>query len=100
MKGSFKSASTKSKREILSFLTGNTSRFVQTNVIPLVRKAWKASFAKNNKTKAAIANRGCNPLNYKLLHDPELNPTRTTKAFSSSIPVPNSNVLESINQEG
>jgi hypothetical protein len=95
MNGCFKSALTKEKRELLTFQTGNTSRFVQTDVIPLFRKAWIQSFAKKEKTKAAIAERGWNRLYYFLLDNPKLNPTITSEAFSRSLPY--NDVLASIN---
>jgi hypothetical protein len=70
MNGSFKTALTKAKRELITFRTGSTSKFVQTDIVPLVRKAWYASFARAEKAKKAITKRGWNPLNYVLLdHD-------------------------------
>jgi hypothetical protein len=70
--GGFKIALTRFKREVLACLTGNTPRFMQTDIISLVRKAWYASFAKQESAKVAIAKRGWNPLIFYLLDHPNL----------------------------
>jgi hypothetical protein len=45
---------------------------MQIDIIPLVRKAWNASFAKVDSTKESIASSGWNPLNYVLRDHPNL----------------------------
>jgi hypothetical protein len=97
MNGCFKSQLTKAKRDLLSFNTKSTSRFVQSDVIPLVRKAWYASFAKTEKAKSAIADRGWHPLNYKLLDHPSLKPTSSEDLVQTLPDCPDS---ISINQDG
>jgi hypothetical protein len=117
MNGAFKIALTRFKRELLAIITGRTCRFVQTDIIPLVRKAWDASFAKSKSAKKAIAKRGWNPLNYRLLDHPNLLPSvdSTTEASattpeasgsvsaavsSRNLPDCDSNTMASINKKG
>ena len=45
--------------------------------MPLINKAWNASFARKNKNLQAIADRGWNPLNYNILTMPEIRATMT-----------------------
>jgi hypothetical protein len=99
MNGSFKSELTKAKRELLSFESKETSKFLQTNVIPLVRKAWSASFAKKEKSITAISQRGWNPLNYKLLDHPNII-FSTKSSEASSQMIPDCDKLVEINKDG
>jgi hypothetical protein len=64
MNGDFKLWLTRYKREFLASQTGKSCWFLQTNIIPLVRKSWKQSFAKSKGAKNAIKERGWNPLNF------------------------------------
>ena len=48
-----------------------------TDLMPLINKAWNASFARRNKNLQAIADRGWNPLNYNILTMPEIRATMT-----------------------
>jgi hypothetical protein len=98
MNGSFKMALTKFKRELMASQTGKSCRFVQTDIIPLVRKSWYKSFAKKDCAKAAIAKRGWNPLNYALLDDPNLLPSVSSEVSAARIPDCSS--LTSFNQQG
>ena len=50
-----------------------------TDIIPLVIKAWKKSFARIEKNKIAIAIRGWWPFTRKLLLHPDIRATMTTK---------------------
>jgi hypothetical protein len=82
MNRSFKLALTQYKRELIALQNRSikqSCRFVQTNIIPLVLKAWYASFLKSEKAKTAISKWGWKPLIYSLLDHPQL---------SSSIPSP------------
>ena len=48
-----------------------------TDLIPLINRAWNASFARKQKNQQAIADRGWCPLNYNLLTYPEIRATMT-----------------------
>ena len=45
-------------------------KLVATDLIPLINRAWKRSFARKEKNQVAIADRGWNPYNRILLLDP------------------------------
>jgi hypothetical protein len=85
MNGSFKIALTKFKRELMAILIEKGSQFVQTDIIPLVRKSWNASFAKKEKAKSANAKRGWNPLNYILLDHPNLKDDQVSRASDPTV---------------
>ena len=48
-----------------------------TDIIPLINKAWNDSFARVEKNKQAIAERGWYPLNRNILLNDELRSTMT-----------------------
>ena len=76
--GSFNIALTKAKQDLLDFkLTKMTQdQYLKpTDLMPLINKAWNASFARKNKNLQAIADRGWNPLNYNILTMPEIRAT-------------------------
>jgi hypothetical protein len=98
MNGIFKLVLTTEKRELLSFQTKGTSRFVQSDVIPLVKKGWAESFAKKEKAKTAFSQRRWNPLNYKILDHPNVN--SSTLLASSSQRIPDSDKSVAINSNG
>lgn len=50
-----------------------------TDLIPIINYAWNHSFARKDKNRNAIADRGWNPLNRKLLTDEDLRATMTDK---------------------
>ena len=52
---------------------------VHTDMMPIINDAWKKIFARINKNKNAISDRGWNPLNRALLLNEELRATMTTK---------------------
>jgi hypothetical protein len=73
LNGAFKIELTKAKRRLFEIKVGlKKSNFEMSDIIPLVRTAWKGSFAIAKNAKTAIAERGWNPLNYALLHHPAL----------------------------
>ena len=101
-------AISKAKQELLEFKTKHTfdnPTLQTTDLIPLINKAWKQSFARVNKNRNAISSRGWNPLNRNLLLDPLIRQTMTEneKAMESTsnyqIPsaVVNSNHIKSKN---
>lgn len=68
--GSYKMSSTKAKR--LIYKAKNGRNLQKTDIIPIINMAWKDSFARVNKIKHAIAQRGWNPLNYALMTNKDL----------------------------
>ena len=77
--GSFNMSMTKSKIELLELkekksMNGNHQ---STDIIPLINKAWNDSFARVEKNKQAIAERGWYPLNRNILLNDELRSTMT-----------------------
>ena len=79
--GSYNIAITKAKDELLQEKDKKCMRAeLQTyDIIPLVNKAWDKSFARTNKNKTAISDRGWNPLNRNILTFPDIRATMTTQ---------------------
>ena len=78
--GSFNIALTKAKQDLLDFKLKKMTEdqyLKPTDLMPLINKAWNASFARKHKNLQAIADRGWNPLNYNLLTMPEIRATMT-----------------------
>ena len=73
---------TRAKQELLATkeeLGIYDDSLVDTDLIPLINKAWKASFARVDKNRNAHADRGWNPLNQNLLLNVDLRATVTSK---------------------
>lgn len=51
-------------------ILGLETKLKRSDIIPLINMAWKKSFAKTESNRRAIAERGWNPLNRRLLKDP------------------------------
>ena len=84
--GSFNMAITKAKQDLLELKDSiglQNDGIVDTDLMPLVNRAWDMSFARVHKNKNAIANRGWNPLNKALLLDPTLRSTMTSTEKSN-----------------
>jgi len=64
LNGKFKLELTRAKKNLLA---RGSPKFEPTDIILLVNTAFQASFANEKSVKRAIARRGWNPLNYKLL---------------------------------
>ena len=65
-------AISKAKQELLEFKTKHTfdnPTLQTTDLIPLINKGWRQSFARVEKNRTAIANRVWNPLNRNFLLD-------------------------------
>ena len=78
--GSFNMAMTKEKQNLLEVkdtLGLMNDGILDTDLMPLINKAWERSFARVDKNKNAISDRGWNPLNRALLLDPSLRSTMT-----------------------
>ena len=85
---SFNIAMTKAKQELLDFKMRRMTEDVSlkpTDLIPLINKAWKASFARKAKNQQAIADRGWYPLNYNLLLHPDIQATMTRVEKESEV---------------
>ena len=83
--GSFNMAITKAKQNLLEFKDSiglQNDGMLDTDLMPLVNKAWDKSFARVHKNRNAIVDRGWNPLNKALLLDPTLRSTMTSKEKS------------------
>ena len=61
---------------------GITEGVTDTDLMPIINLAWEKSFARVEKNKQAIVDRGWNPLNRALLLDDELRSTMTKKQQS------------------
>ena len=81
----WKIALTKAKRELVRFKRANgfNIQLLLTDIIPLVNKAWKESFAKVNSNKKAILERGWGPLNRYLLTNREV--LKTKQRYANSL---------------
>ncbi len=66
---------------------------VDTDLTSLINYAWNESFAKIDKNKNTISDRGWNPLNQVLLLDPDLNATRTRNEKSEVYQLQNNIIL-------
>ena len=77
--GMFKSNWYLAKQDLLRFKIekGMPLTIEATDIIPLVNIAWSKSFARADKIRNAIADRGWNPANRKLLTHPEILKTKT-----------------------
>jgi len=73
-------AMTKEKYKLLEYkdsLGLQNDGIVDTDLLPLINRAWAESFARVDKNKNTISGRGWNPLNNALLLDPVLRSTMT-----------------------
>ena len=83
--GSFNMAMTKAKQDLVALkdsLGLQNEGIVDTDLMPLINRAWDKSFARVEKNKNAISDRGWNPLNKCLLLDQTLRSTMTAKESS------------------
>jgi hypothetical protein len=68
LNGSFKTELVKAKRQLFRYKQSlGKSNFEPTDIIPLINRAWPASFGNVKNSAKAIAVRGWGPLNYCLL---------------------------------
>ena len=72
LNGCFKIALNREKMAYIKHRGVNERTFKQTDIVPLVNKAWKKSFARKDIAKKAIVDRGWSVLNYCLLDDPRI----------------------------
>ena len=93
--GSFNMAMTKAKDEMLEkkIELGLPDGIVETDMMPLINIAWDKSFARFQKNKKAIVDRGWNPLNRSLLLHPELRVTMTKREQSEEFMLQHNIVL-------
>ena len=82
--GSFNMAMTKAKDEMLEkkIELGLPDGIVETDMMALINIAWDKSFARVQKNKKAIVDRGWNPLNRSLLLHTELRVAMTKREQS------------------
>ena len=81
--GSFNMALTKAKLKMLETREKlGLDELQSTDLMPIINYAWNHSFARRDKNKNAISDRGWNPLNRKLLTDNDLRATMTQKEKS------------------
>jgi hypothetical protein len=104
LNGACKMALTRYKRELQALQTRQPSRFLKTDIVQLVRKAWCASISKD-KLKFDTAKSGWNPLNYILLDHPNLLRESIASSTNSSASIaaasiPYYNTIDTINQKG
>jgi hypothetical protein len=88
--GSWKMAMTREKDKLVAFKRRNdfkTINFQRLDVIPLVVRAWKVSFARTDKNLNALIERGWYHLDRRLLNDPEILSTRVINNASTAAPV-------------
>jgi len=78
MNGAFKIGITKAKEELMSAKEKRfmSAKFLPTDRIPIVNKAWAKSFANVAFGRKALVERGWNPLNRALLKNKEVMDTR------------------------
>jgi len=78
MNGTFKIGITKAKEDLMSAKEKRfmSAKFLPTDIIPIVNKAWSHSFANVAFGKKALAERGWNPLNRSLLKNKDVLDTK------------------------
>jgi len=83
--GSFNMAMTFEKRNLVQKREQMSlpGKLVATDIIPMINRAWTKSFARKEKNKVAIADRGWNPFNRILLLDPTIRATMTEHELAS-----------------
>ena len=83
--GSFNMAMTSEKRKLVQAKEKMSlpGKLVATDLIPLINRAWSKSFARKEKNKIAIADRGWNPYNRILLLDPSIRATMTEQELAN-----------------
>ena len=77
---SFNMAMTREKQNLLEFkdtIGSQNDGIKDTDFMPLVNRAWAKSFARIDKNRNAISDRGWNPLNKALLLEPSLRSSMT-----------------------
>ena len=98
--GSFNISMTKAKVDLLELkeskcMNGNNS---VTDIIPLINKSWHSSFARIDKNRNAICERGWFPLNRNLLTMPEIRSTMTDNEMQYEMSSHSNIILPSLNQ--
>ena len=85
--GSFNMAMTAEKRKLLQEKEKMSlpGKLVATDLLPLINRAWSKSFARKEKNKVAIAERGWNPYNRVLLLDPSIRATMTEHELADEV---------------
>jgi len=94
--GSFNIAMTRSKQELLEKkdeLGLYDDGLVDTDLMPLINKSWSQSFARVDKNRNALADRGWNPLNQALLLNDDLRATMTRKEKSTEYNLSNNIII-------
>jgi hypothetical protein len=88
--GCFKMALTKAKQQLVQYKNDSELGFVieKEDVVGLVTKAWKASFARTETNRKAISDRGWGPraLNYQVLLHPEILSSKPGQKQSLALP--------------
>ena len=70
--GAYKTAIAKYKQKVYDMKPEAKKAWRDSDVLPIVKHAFKESFAKESSVKHAVASRGWNPLNYALLNHPDI----------------------------
>jgi len=86
MNGTFKIGITKAKEELLAAKEKRfmSSKFIPTDIIPIVNKAWQKSFAYVLFGRKALAERGWNPLDMALLKNKDALDTKQDDASAAN----------------
>jgi hypothetical protein len=88
--GCFKMALTKAKQQVVQYKNDSGLGFVieKEDVVGLVAKEWKASFARTETNRKAISDRGWGPraLNYQVLLHPEILSSKPGQKQSLALP--------------
>jgi hypothetical protein len=100
--GSFKMTLQRTKEEYLNSKFGLKHSFLQTDVIPILNKAWGKSIGQKDKARKAILDRGWLVLNYTLLDDDRLlcNETPTNPIIHRQPMIDVANLAQQINTTG
>ena len=95
--GSFNIAMTKAKQDLLEYreMLSMPGSLESTDMMPLINRAWDKSFARVQKNKQAIADRGWLPYNRNIMTFAEIRETMTAQeiqdeADSSNVIIPSS----------
>ena len=79
--GSFNIAMSRAKQQLVEKkeTMGLPPSLIDTDLMPIINMAWQQSFARSDKNKQAISDRGWNPLNRAILTNQDLRATMTAK---------------------
>ena len=101
LNGCHKSEMYKAKERLLTFrrALGLSLDITRKDIIPLINRAWKESFAIVSTNRNAIEERGWNPMNSALLHHPAIASSKPAATTEEQIDVHNASPPNSVGDD-